>query len=292
MNQDLYKSLTLTLVRHGESIDNLKSIWAGHRDSPLSNFGYAQAQRLGNYFKDIHFDKIYASDLQRARLTANEIHRQNLFNKPLQEPQTDIKIITKTQELVSPSAELIITSILREQNFGKAEGQPWDSNQGSVRDFYSNRKGGFDGGESFDDVRNRAREFFDQVLLPVWSSLSIQKIQPHNRNQVHLKTNSPHICIVSHGIFISEFVGLLNSLSPYNQAFKHTQLSNTGWTRIQLLTESISMTSRQLQSPIIVEVVASNQTAHLANLQRQGGGIGSGAYDPKQAKLDTFFTSK
>jgi broad specificity phosphatase PhoE len=37
-------SLTPTLVRHGESTDNIIPIWAGHSDATLTNHGHAQAQ--------------------------------------------------------------------------------------------------------------------------------------------------------------------------------------------------------------------------------------------------------
>lgn len=69
----------VTLVRHGESVDNLtclsnspflsliiktnfpslplvpfcSALWAGHRDAPLTNYGYTQAQRLGDHFKHV-----------------------------------------------------------------------------------------------------------------------------------------------------------------------------------------------------------------------------------------------
>ncbi|KAI9458819.1 hypothetical protein F5148DRAFT_1219875 [Russula earlei] len=32
-------SVILTFIRHGESTDNLRSIWAGWKDAPLSNHG-------------------------------------------------------------------------------------------------------------------------------------------------------------------------------------------------------------------------------------------------------------
>ena len=40
---------------------------------------------------------------------------------------------------------------------------------------------------------------------------------------------------------------------------------------------------------ITSDVVAVNQTEHLAGLKRQRGGIGSSAHDDKQAKLQAFF---
>lgn len=44
--------LIVTMIRHGESQDNLTNLWAGHRDASLSNHGYNQSMRLGAHFKD------------------------------------------------------------------------------------------------------------------------------------------------------------------------------------------------------------------------------------------------
>ncbi len=67
------KSMLVTLVRHGESQDNLKSIWAGWRDAPLSTNGQAQAKAVGKAFANVPIAAIYSSDLKRAASTADEI---------------------------------------------------------------------------------------------------------------------------------------------------------------------------------------------------------------------------
>ena len=66
-------SLLVTLVRHGESQDNLKSIWEGVRDSPLSTTGQSQARAVGKAFSTVPIAAIYSSDLKRAASTADEI---------------------------------------------------------------------------------------------------------------------------------------------------------------------------------------------------------------------------
>lgn len=62
------------LVRHGQSTYNLKRLIQGQLDrSELTELGIAQAQRVGEALKGIPFDCIYASPLQRAHKTAEQI---------------------------------------------------------------------------------------------------------------------------------------------------------------------------------------------------------------------------
>lgn len=60
----------LCLVRHGETDWNAGKRIQGHIDIPLSAMGHAQARAVGNALKDEGFAAIYASDLTRARQTA------------------------------------------------------------------------------------------------------------------------------------------------------------------------------------------------------------------------------
>jgi broad specificity phosphatase PhoE len=61
---------TLLLVRHGETDWNAVGRLQGHTDRPLSDFGRRQARRLAEELEGEPFDAIYASDLARARETA------------------------------------------------------------------------------------------------------------------------------------------------------------------------------------------------------------------------------
>lgn len=64
----------LGLVRHGQTYANIDKVWHGHTDTELTSEGYRQAKQLGEHFH--HYmkpDVIYASPLQRARITAESI---------------------------------------------------------------------------------------------------------------------------------------------------------------------------------------------------------------------------
>ncbi len=64
----------LGFVRHGQTRANIDQVWHGRTDTALTELGYEQATKLGRHFH--HYMQpqvIYASPLQRARLTAQAI---------------------------------------------------------------------------------------------------------------------------------------------------------------------------------------------------------------------------
>jgi len=63
--------IILTIVRHGESTDNLRPVWAGWADAPLSQHGMNQAKLLGESLSDYRVDQIFASPLLRAAWTVS-----------------------------------------------------------------------------------------------------------------------------------------------------------------------------------------------------------------------------
>jgi len=60
----------LLLVRHGETDWNAAGRLQGHTDRPLSDHGREQARRLADELAGEDLEAIYASDLARARETA------------------------------------------------------------------------------------------------------------------------------------------------------------------------------------------------------------------------------
>jgi bisphosphoglycerate-dependent phosphoglycerate mutase len=67
------KMAKLFLVRHGESEWNERGVWTGWTEVNLTEKGIEQAQKAGNVLKDEKIDKIYVSDMDRAKQTMEEI---------------------------------------------------------------------------------------------------------------------------------------------------------------------------------------------------------------------------
>jgi broad specificity phosphatase PhoE len=61
---------TIYLARHGETDWNAEERWQGHADTPLNERGRRQARELAERLADVPFAAVYASDLRRARETA------------------------------------------------------------------------------------------------------------------------------------------------------------------------------------------------------------------------------
>lgn len=64
--------MMLYLVRHGESLGNVRNQVTGHRDDPLSPKGEEQCRLLGGYIKNkgFQFTHAYVSHMARAQQTA------------------------------------------------------------------------------------------------------------------------------------------------------------------------------------------------------------------------------
>src|SRR5690348_7740411 len=75
----------LLLVRHGESTWNAERKIQGHRDSPLSERGLAQARELGERLVGHRLAGFYCSDLTRARQTA-ELIASGVGMEPVPDP--------------------------------------------------------------------------------------------------------------------------------------------------------------------------------------------------------------
>lgn len=64
----------LIFIRHGQSIANVKHIFAGQADYDLTELGHMQAERTAAYvMENYQIDVIYSSDLVRAYHTAKHV---------------------------------------------------------------------------------------------------------------------------------------------------------------------------------------------------------------------------
>ncbi|OCF45152.1 hypothetical protein I317_00954 [Kwoniella heveanensis CBS 569] len=282
--------ITLTIVRHGESTDNLKAVWAGWADAPLSVHGMNQAKALGASLKDTKFDAIFASDLLRANWTAQQIHQN----------QSD------------PKPPFVTSPLLREQHFGDAERKPFGEKGGWARG--PGRTFKFPSGESLNDVRARANEAIKQFIEPILQEC-------HGS-----PPSSKHVVVVAHGIFNSEFLGALlarrKDHRPLEWGYKEWLVQQTGWTKAEIgytdefsrtttpsLTTNPSGPTSPSSSPppsssnpsdevteqekvlpsLEVRILCTDVTKHLEGVHRQKGGIGSAGFDEKQGDIRKFF---
>ncbi|SMN20535.1 similar to Saccharomyces cerevisiae YOR283W Phosphatase with a broad substrate specificity and some similarity to GPM1/YKL152C, a phosphoglycerate mutase [Maudiozyma saulgeensis] len=125
--------LRIFIIRHGQTEHNVLKILQGHKDIPINNTGFEQAEKLGVYLKEqnIHFDKVFSSDLIRCQETL----------------QTVLKFSNQTKVPVE------LTSALRERHMGVIEGMHIGDaeryadkhGKGSFRDF----------GEGFEEFTKR-----------------------------------------------------------------------------------------------------------------------------------------
>ena len=90
----------LFLLRHGEVESRYHRVFGGQIDMDLSPLGSTQAQALGTFLRNTHFDEIHISPLKRARQTSAPL----LENRP-----------------VTP----VFTNDLREVHFGDWTGLSW-----------------------------------------------------------------------------------------------------------------------------------------------------------------------
>jgi broad specificity phosphatase PhoE len=63
----------LVIVRHGETVDNAAGVWQGLKDSELSPVGLAQADKAAPVVAAYQPEVLVASDLARARVTAERV---------------------------------------------------------------------------------------------------------------------------------------------------------------------------------------------------------------------------
>ncbi len=62
--------MRLWLVRHGETEANVAGLYSGHAPTPLTGRGVAQAQTLNTLLRQVPFEQVLCSELERAQHTA------------------------------------------------------------------------------------------------------------------------------------------------------------------------------------------------------------------------------
>lgn len=255
----------LLLIRHGESVDNVAGLYAGSRDSALTNHGVLQARRLGAHLvsrRDVigPVEHIFTSNLQRAYRTAEAIaDAQRGPSGSL--AKSDVKVVQLPE--------------LREKDFGSSEGVKY-----GVRS--SGRADGSipSDSETREAMMVRVNRFIDGELAPILGRRVSDKVT---------------VVVVAHGIILGVLLqALLGRFPPPPEA----QVSRDGdkngaaWSNTGILQAKITSVSDGAadQSHLTMMVQATNLTEHLNGLKKTRGGIGSAKFDAKQRSLTAFFT--
>ncbi|WP_390406212.1 histidine phosphatase family protein [Lacticaseibacillus jixiensis] len=207
------KTVTVYLVRHGQTWFNRFNRMQGWSDSPLTEQGMADAQRVGGVLSHITFTHAYSSDTMRASNTAREILAQNL----------------------NSNVELTITPFFREQFYGYYEGE--DSGKtwyavGAPHDAPSFKaiisKYGVDASKDFTHEADPFGAAED--ALTYWNRLQKGFKLLRMQNQ-----NGDNVLLVSHGTTIRSIVdkfgkqdGFVVTEAPKNGSISKIQLTDEG----------------------------------------------------------------
>jgi alpha-ribazole phosphatase len=131
------------LVRHGESEANASKVFSGHIDVELSSKGVEEAMALSSRLGSVSFDKVYSSDLKRAKRTAELI--------------------------LSENSDMEVWQELREMNFGIFENHTFESMAGAFpeefahwsKDFLNNTP---PEGESMISMYRRVNDAYCRII--------------------------------------------------------------------------------------------------------------------------------
>ncbi|KAK4942145.1 hypothetical protein LTR10_018037 [Elasticomyces elasticus] len=257
-----------------------------------------QTQRLGKYLathRNLHFTRIYASDLQRAYMTAEEIRRHQ-----------------SAQWSATGAPEVVRLPVLREKDFGSFELVPWASQraQNALDPRVPNPQDpSFRPQETSEAMKLRADTFVADFILPLATSL--WATEPEFTNEC--------VAVVSHGLFLAalwkSLLAQFNTgtvvLGPNIEVLSYGRpleylpsWNNTAFLELTIrraAADAATDTAAQVQPAqtqhsdsmpfydCSMTVHAINGRDHLLDLKRARGGIGSAAYDAKQKSLDGFF---
>ena len=129
--------MKLYVIRHGQSENNVAGCYTGQSDVALTEKGIEDAKAIRPLLVEVAFDKVYASDLSRAIITA----------------QTAL-----------PGCKCETTKLLREVDVGSLSGVPFAEITPEMKARIHGEGFAPFGGESNEELIARMKEFLDLVL--------------------------------------------------------------------------------------------------------------------------------
>ncbi|CEJ81855.1 hypothetical protein VHEMI01963 [[Torrubiella] hemipterigena] len=244
--------MKLLLIRHGETVDNVASIWAGVRDSALTSHGALQASHLGAALSarspPLSPAHVFSSDLQRAAKTA--------------------QACVSSFDPQPPHTKLVV---LRERDFGPLEGKSFRG-EGATTDAEAVA-------EPREAMRARADAFITEHLIPA--------LKTHAKDGTCILVVSHGIMLAT--LFTALTMRAPRGGVTYTPSALSTEgfvpgvlpwWGNTAYLECEVRVEE--------GDKLRLEVDKINEMGHLANVRKAGGGIGNATYDEKQTKMDMF----
>lgn len=138
----------LVLVRHGQSEWNIKGLWTGRKEVPLTDQGRKEAETVGEELRNIPIDEGYSSNQGRSEET--------------------LQIILKT---INSNAPVHHAEQLQERDYGDLTGKnKWDVQKEYGDEQFQKWRRGWDtqppNGESLKDVYERTVPYYKEEILP------------------------------------------------------------------------------------------------------------------------------
>lgn len=165
----------ILITRHGQTKQNVEGTIQGKKHGEINQLGFKQISKLVQRLKKEKIDLIISSDIPRCRSTTEKIIEE-------------IKIPVE------------YTSLIREKDNGEWVGKnhkeiSWDNLDGD----FETRKA--PNGENLQEVRERGRKFFKQIIKKYSNTEKI-------------------ILVVSHGAFLKVLIGDLLGMNLHDSIFK------------------------------------------------------------------------
>ncbi|XP_021959807.2 fructose-2,6-bisphosphatase TIGAR isoform X1 [Folsomia candida] len=137
--------LSVTFVRHGETVGNVARIIQSHTHGELTERGISMAEHLGRHLSEEKFTRVFSSDLKRCH-------------------DTTLHILKQSKDADVQEDCIVLDQILREMFCGDLEHQP----QSEMFKLFNQTGLHFPhvqipGGESFQDVKARTEKFFNML---------------------------------------------------------------------------------------------------------------------------------
>ncbi len=188
--------MKLYIVRHGETECNVKGVYYGSLDVSITEKGRQQAAAVGDMLRNVAFDKVIISGLQRTRQTAETVLSRQICQSGEREqvsPGAPGPALNGGTETAGP--EIWSIPAFNEMNFGAWEGLHYTR----VRELYPKDYAAMSedwincpptGGERFAD--------FSRRVLDGWQELSGREAFRSADNILFVGHSGPIQCLICH----------------------------------------------------------------------------------------------